>query len=105
MKTNDTCDVLRRGGSCYLLDLRLLKLRSQTHHWKLEAGDLKTKHTHTHTQTNKNKPEVLHISETVEPENWGKELDWPVWYRAEQFTKCLHIQTVLFVAYTFLFSG
>ena len=104
MKTNDTCDMLRRGGSCYLSDLRLLKLRSQTHHWKLEGGDLKTKHTHTHTHTQK-KPEVLHISETMEPENWGKELDWPVWYRAEQFTKFLHIQTVLFVAYTFLFSG
>ena len=53
MKTNDTCDMLRRGGSCYLSDLRLLKLRSQTHHWKLEGGDLKTKHTHTHTHTQK----------------------------------------------------
>lgn len=45
------------------------------------------KHTHTH----KNKPEVLHISETMEPENWGRELDWPVWYGAEQFTERLHI--------------
>lgn len=94
-----TCDVLRRGGSCYLSDLRLLKLRSKTHHWKLEGGDLKTK------KPKKQNPEVLHISETMEPENWGKELDWLVWYRAEQFTKCLHIQIVLFVAYTFLFSG
>lgn len=94
------------GGSCYLSSPRLLKLRSNT--TSLEAGGK----WHTHTQKTKKRKNPKQfwsatcIRETMEPQNWCKELlDWPIWYRAEEFPKCFHIQTVLFVSHTVPSSG
>lgn len=93
------------GGSCYLSSPRLLKLRSNT--TSLEAGGKR----HTHTQKRPKKPpkhfwSATRIRETMEPQNWCKELlDWPIWYRADEFPKCFHIQNVLLVSHTVPSSG
>ena len=100
--------VMCLGGSCYLSSPRLLKLRSNT--TSLEAGGKWHTHTKETKKKKKKKPKqfwsATWIRETMKPQNWCKELlDWPVWYRAEQFRKCLHMQTVLFVSHTVPSSG